>query len=243
MKGKQKIRTKDSSGHRRRSRKTIKFKIITLFSKAIGSYFKESVLGRAEKQGLIETKFIDLRDFSPDEKHKKVDDRAFGGGPGMVLKFEPIKRAVDFVLDGAEKRKKKRVILFSTRGKIFDSKEAKRLSKYEELIFICGRYEGVDERVAEFIADEEISIGNYVLTGGELVAAVVADATARFILGVLGKEESLEENKGSYPVYTRPEEILVKNKKTGKIKKLKVPEILLSGDHKKIDEWRKRGKS
>lgn len=224
---------------KKKEKKKIKFRIITLFQEAISPYFKESVLGRAGKKGLIETDFINLRNFSPDKKHKKVDDRAFGGGPGMVLKFEPIKKAVDFILKKIKKDKKKRVILFSTRGKIFDFKEAKRLSKYENLIFICGRYEGVDERVAEFVADEEISLGKYVLTGGELAAAVAADAISRFIPGVLGKEESLEENKGSYPVYTRPEEIAVKDRETGKIKKLKVPEILLSGDHKKIEEWRK----
>jgi len=125
------------------------------------------------------------------------------------------------------------VIVFSTRGKLFDQKTAQRLAKYNQLIFICGRYEGVDERVAKNIADEEISIGDFVLSGGEIPAMIVVDAASRFVPGVLGKKESLETIKGSYPVYTRPEVFAIKNKK------LRVPKVLLSGDHQKIDKWRK----
>ena len=128
-----------------------------------------------------------------------------------------------------------RTILFSTRGKKLDAKTAKRLSKYKQLILICGRYEGVDERVAKYVADEEISIGDYVLSGGELPAMILIEAVSRFLPGFLGKYESLEEVKGSYPVYTRPEIF-----KSDKKHKLPVPKVLLSGDHKKIEEWRLR---
>lgn len=194
---------------------------------------------------MIKIGVYDLRKFSTD-KHKKVDDKAYGGGPGMVLKIESIARAIDSILKlkvnspaGGQKLKaKSRIILFSTRGKKFDNKIAKRLAKYEQLILICGRYEGVDERVAKYIADEEISIGDYVLTGGELPAMVVVDSVSRHIPGVLGKQESLEEIKGSYPVYTRPE-VFIPDKKN-KRKVWRVPKVLMSGDHKAIEEWRKR---
>lgn len=221
---------------KKQTTKKIRFDIITLFPEMIRPYFEGSVLGKAKDKKIIETNLVDLKDFSLDKKYKKVDDRPFGGGPGMVLQFEPIKKAVEKI---RKESKKGRVILFSTRGKIFNKEEARRLAKYEQLVLICGRYEGVDERVAGFLADEEISLGNFILTGGEIPAIAVADAVARFVPGVLGKEESLEENKGSYPVYTRPEEVVIKNKKTGEERKLKVPKVLLSGDHKKIEEWRK----
>ncbi len=184
----------------------------------------------------------DLRGFSDARYGKKikkgiqpfarVDDRPFGGGPGMVLQVEPIYRAVEFVKKKAAKGKT-RIILFSTRGKRFDSKTAQRLAKYDNLIFICGRYEGIDERVADYIADEEISIGDYVLSGGEIPALTVMESISRYIPGFLGKEESLEEINGSFPTYTRPE---VFSPKKGK--KWSVPKVLLSGDHKKIQEWR-----
>jgi len=151
------------------------------------------------------------------------------------LKFEPIFKTVEKI----KKEPKRRIVLFSTRGKKFDSQMAKKLAKYDQLILISGRYEGVDERVAKQIADEEISVGDFVLTGGELPAMILVDAVSRFVPGVLGKNESLEENKGSYPVYTRPEVVEIKDKKTGKIKRLKVPEVLLSGNHKEIEKWRK----
>lgn len=204
----------------------IKFDILTIFPNMLDSYISESILKRAQEKKLIAIKAHDIRAFSKD-KHRKVDDRPYGGGAGMVMTFQPIADAVKKV-----KKAKSRVILFSTRGKVFTNKDAKRLAKYDQLIFICGRYEGVDERVAEFIADEEISLGDYVITGGELAAGIVIDAVSRQIPGVLGKEQSLEENQGSYPVYTKPEVVVL-----GK-KKLKVPKVLTEGNHKLIQEWR-----
>lgn len=203
--------------------------ILTAFPKIFDSYLDESLFKRAREKKLLKFKIVDLRNFATG-KHKKIDDRPFGGGPGMVLKIEPIFEA----LKSLKKSAKSRTILFSTRGEKLTAKEAKRLSKYKRLVLICGRYEGVDERVAENLADEEISIGDYVLSGGELPALVTSEAVARYLPGFLGKLESLEDIKGYYPSYTRPEEF-----KLGK-KKLKVPEVLLSGDHKKIEEWRRK---
>lgn len=198
----------------------------------------------------MEIRTHNLRDFT-DDKHRKVDDTPYGGGPGMVLKYEPIAEAVEEIQKNGGKKKlrnrKTRVILFSLRGKKFDQKEAHRLAKYDQLIFICGRYEGVDERVAQYVADEEISLGDFVLSGGELPAAMVIEAISRLVPGMLGKMESLEEKKGSYPVYTKPEVIYLKAKSSplrrgfggrAKLKALRVPLVLLSGNHKKIDEWR-----
>lgn len=212
----------------------MRIQFITLFPEAFISYLGESIIKRAQKKKLVSFRSINPRDFTEDPHHT-VDGTPYGGGPGMVLKIEPIWKAVRHALKGSA-RKKKRVVLFSLRGKIFTQAVARRLSKYDELVFICGRYEGIDERVAEVIADEEISIGDFVLSGGELPALVVAEAVIRHIPGVLGKKESLEETKGSYPVYTRPPEFeIIKNKRK---KKCKVPEELLSGNHKRIHEWR-----
>ncbi len=190
------------------------------------------MLKRAQEKKLVKIAVHDLRAWSTD-KHRKVDDRPFGGGPGMVLKIEPIDRAVKSIMRHATR--KTRVILFSTRGKKLDAKTAKRLAKYDKLIFICGRYEGVDERVAQHVADEEISIGDFVLSGGELPALVALEAVSRFIPGFLGKFESLEELKGSYPVYTRPPRYSPKRGKSWS-----VPEVLISGDHAKIKQWREK---
>ena len=250
----------------------MRFDIITIFPKIFNSYLEESLVKRAQKKGIIKIFVHNLRGFTSD-KHKKVDDSPFGGGPGMVLKIEPIYKAVGSILRifnfsrskdrgsstksgqfSISKHKKSRVILFSTRGKKFDSKTAKRLSKYDQLILICGRYEGVDERVAKYIADEEISVGDYVLSGGELPALILIESVSRFLKGFLGKQESLEEIKGSYPVFTRPEifipppppSLIRANRRIRKHekvvsstgKRLTVPRVLLSGDHKKIKEWR-----
>jgi tRNA (guanine37-N1)-methyltransferase len=209
----------------------MEFHILSVIPDAFGQYFNKSVIGRAVKKGIIKVNIYNIRDWATD-KHKKVDDTPFGGGPGMVMKVEPIFRAIKDIKKKIKGRS--RIILFSTRGKKFNSADAQRLSKYKNLILICGRYEGVDERVAKYIADEEISIGDFVLSGGEIPAMIVVDAVSRFIPGVLGKKESLEEIKGSYPVYTRPEVF-----KAGR-KLWKVPKILLSGNHKKIEEWRKK---
>jgi len=232
----------------------MKFDILTIFPKIFYSYFNESILKRAQKKGLIKIGVHNIRDFTTD-KHHKVDDSPYGGGPGMVFKIEPIYRAVAKLLSSkldvrSEQLKKAqrsnkhrdratrtRIILFSTRGKKLDSKTVKRLVKYDQLILICGRYEGVDERVAEYIADEEISIGDYVLSGGEIPTMVLVEAVSRYLPGVLGKYESLEDIKGSYPVYTRPEQFKPKAQNP-KSKTWKVPKELLSGSHKKINEWR-----
>ena len=213
------------------------FNIITIFPKIFDSYFSESLFKRAIEKKLLKINIINLRDYSND-KHKKVDDSPFGGGPGMVLKIEPIIKAVARIKNKELriKNKKVRTILFSTRGKIFDQKIAKRLLKYDELILICGRYEGVDERVADYVADEEISMGDYVLSGGEIPAMVLVEAVSRLKKGFLGKYESLEDIKGSYPTYTRPAEIIIKKGKKKIV--VKVPKVLLNGNHKEIDAWR-----
>ncbi|MCP6719704.1 MAG: tRNA (guanosine(37)-N1)-methyltransferase TrmD [Patescibacteria group bacterium] len=231
----------------------ITFDVITIFPEVFDPYLKTSILGRAQKKKLIKVNLINLRRFTTDN-HRTVDDTPFGGGPGMVLKIEPIYKAVQSLKAKSRKilpagrQVKTRVILFSPRGKKFNQKTAKRLSKYDQLILISGRYEGVDERVAKHIADEEISIGDYILSGGELPALVLIEAVSRHVSGVLGKKESLEEIKGSYPVYTRPAEFTPKDSSTsspqGKTRRgLKVPKVLLSGNHKKIDEWRKKHSS
>ncbi|MFH1611232.1 MAG: tRNA (guanosine(37)-N1)-methyltransferase TrmD [Patescibacteria group bacterium] len=216
------------------------FDIITLFPEVIEPYAKASILGRAQKKKLIKIKAHDLRKCSKD-KHSKVDDTPYGGGPGMLMTVQPIDSAVRKVrrkLLG----KKSRVILTAANGKMFTQNDAKRLAKYEQLIFICGRYEGIDHRVEEAIADEVFSVGEYVLTGGELPALIMADAIIRNVPGVLGAESSLEAESYNqvgvleYPQYTKPE---VYDFKVGIRKKvLKVPEVLLSGNHAKIQKWR-----
>lgn len=239
----------------------ITFHIITIFPEIFqnNSYFDYSILKRAQEKKLIRIKAHNLRDYTED-KHHKVDDRPYGGGPGMALKVAPIYTAVQFLkskcampsprlraLTGKRNATAKnvRTILFSTRGKKLDEKTAERLARYNNLILICGRYEGVDERVALHIADEEISIGDFVLAGGELPAMVLIESVSRFVGGVLGKTASLESVKGAYPVYTRPEILRAKSEKRKakhKTSRWTVPTILLSGNHKKIDEWRRRHK-
>lgn len=211
----------------------MRFEVLTIFPEIFDSYLNESLFKRAKKKKIVLVRTHDLRAFTKD-RHKKVDDRPFGGGPGMVLKVQPVWDAVKKLKGGSFKKNKTRTILFSTRGKRLDAAVVRRLAKYETLILICGRYEGVDERVAEHIADEEISIGDYVLSGGEIPALVLAEAVSRHIPGFLGKEESLEEVNGSFPTYTRPEVF-----SPAKGKKWSVPPVLLSGDHKHIAEWRK----
>lgn len=223
-----------------KKQKSIKFEILTIFPRIFDSYFQESLIGRAISSGLIKINVHDLRKFSSD-RHNKVDDSPFGGGPGMVIKIEPVYKAIQFLsskLKMKNEKLKTRIILFSTRGKKLDAKMAKRLSKYNQLILICGRYEGVDERVATKIADEEISIGDFILSGGELPAMILVEAVGRFLPGFLGKYGSLEEIKGSYPVYTKPAEFSHKNGKGWK-----VPEVLMSGNHREIQEWRKENSS
>ncbi|MDR3581855.1 MAG: tRNA (guanosine(37)-N1)-methyltransferase TrmD [Candidatus Pacebacteria bacterium] len=216
-------------------RRPVRFHILTIFPDIFDSYLGESLFKRAQKDGLLSVMVHNIRDYT-DDRHAKVDDRPFGGGPGMVLKVQPIWATTAAIKRIAQRRTKKvrtRTILFSPRGKKLDAAAARRLAKYDELILICGRYEGVDERVAEYIADEEMSIGDYVLSGGELPALVLMEAVSRQLPGFLGKEESLEEINGSFPTYTRPEIFA-----PAKSKKWKVPGVLLSGNHKKIEEWR-----
>ena len=210
------------------------FSIITIFPESFGSYFSASILKRAQERGLIKIKFFNPRNFAKD-RHKTTDDKPFGGGPGMVMKAEPILKAVEAALKKNKKIKNKIVVL-SAKGKQFTQKMARDWAKkYKNIILICGRYEGVDERVKKILKAEEISIGPYVLTGGEIPAMVIVDAVSRHQVGVLGKNESLEENRfgPGLPAYTRPDTLKWK----GKL--YKTPPVLLSGDHKKIEKWRK----
>jgi len=220
----------------------ITFDIITIFPKLFDSYLKESFIKKAQERGLIKIRIYNLRDFTTD-KHQTVDDRPYGGGLGMVLKVEPIYRAVKSLKKRRSKKQKEKVILFTPRGKQFNQKMAYRLSKLNHIIMICGRYEGVDERVAKYIADLNLSIGPYDLMGGELPALVVIETVARLIPGVLGKPELLKERvtKGrgfiEYAQYSRPE---VFSPKKGI--SWRVPKVLLSGNHQKIKEWREKHK-
>ena len=211
----------------------MQFDILTIFPDIVESYAHESILGRAQKKKLIKITAHDLRDWAHG-KHRSVDDTPYGGGPGMVMRADVIARAVKDL--SKTKKKKTRVILFSAAGKLFTQRDATRYAKkYGCLIMICGRYEGVDERVAKYVADEEISIGDYVLSGGELPALVVTEAVARLIPGVLGKKESEESKRLGVGVlqYTRPEEIIIGGKKP------QVPDVLISGHHAEIERWRK----
>lgn len=228
----------------------IKFDIITIFPHILDSYINESLIARAQKKKLINIATHNLRDFADDERgaarlRRQVDDRPFGGGLGMVLKIEPIYKAVQFLKSKAKRQKAKaKVILFTPRGKKFTQSLAHKLSKLDQIIFICGRYEGVDGRVARHIADMEVSIGDYDLMGGELPAMVAIEAISRLVPGVLGKEALLKERitKGGgfmeYAQYTRPEAFKLSGK-GGRGKVWKVPKVLLSGDHKKIEAWKK----
>ncbi|MCM8757849.1 MAG: tRNA (guanosine(37)-N1)-methyltransferase TrmD [Candidatus Omnitrophica bacterium] len=213
--------------------------IITIFPKMFEAVLNESIIKRAQRKGKVKIFVHNLRDYSLD-KHRKVDDRPFGGGSGMVMKPEPIFRAVESILGKDYKKiqgnsSKTKVILLSPQGKILNHQLVKKLAKNRHLILICGHYEGVDERVRRYLIDEEISIGDYILTGGELPAMVLIDSVIRFIPGVLGdkkslKIESFEYNLLEYPQYTRP----------ANFRGMKVPKILLSGDHKRIKEYREK---
>jgi tRNA (guanine37-N1)-methyltransferase len=209
------------------------FDIITLFPAFFNGPFDFGVIRRGREKRLIDIRIHDLRDFTCD-RHRTVDDRPFGGGEGMVLKPEPIFKAVETVrtTDQCE------VVVLSAAGRRFDQAEALRLSKAEQLILVCGRYEGVDERVTEHLATAELSIGDFILSGGEIAAAVIVDSVTRYVPGVIGKEESLLRDSFSdpaaelqfveHPHYTRPAEF----------RGWKVPEILLSGDHEAVRQWR-----
>lgn len=218
----------------------LQFDILTLFPSLFDSPFSHSILKRAQEAGLISIRLRDIRDFTED-KHRKVDDIPYGGGPGMVMKPEPIVAAIEGTV---LPKKKSRRIYFSPQGRLLKQGHLPSYLEYEQLILLCGRYEGIDERVVEGFIDEEVSIGDYILTGGEFAAMVFVDAVARLVPGVLGEGESLKSESFSvgasdanggaqslleYPQYTRPPEFRGQG----------VPEVLLSGDHKKIGAWRR----
>ncbi|MCK4473650.1 tRNA (guanosine(37)-N1)-methyltransferase TrmD [Candidatus Parcubacteria bacterium] len=229
----------------------MKFDIITIFPEIFDSYLKESLISRARKKKLLKINIYNLRKYTKDA-HKTVDDRPFGGGLGMVFKVEPIFKAVTALKRKAKSEKRKtKIILFTPRGKQFNQKMAYQFSKLDHLIMICGRYEGVDERVAKHIADIELSIGPYDLMGGELPAMVVIETMARLIPGIIGKPELLKQRipikrgrqgRGfiEYPQYTRPPKFFVKKLRRARPEVWQVPKVLLSGNHKKIQEWRQK---
>lgn len=205
--------------------------VLTLFPRMITSVLDESILKRAREKGLLEVRVINIRDFTFD-KHHSADDYPYGGGAGMVLKAEPVLSAVDHI---REDEKDLRIIFLSPQGKRYTRELAYDLSQEKRrIVFICGHYEGIDERVRIYLEPEEVSIGDYVLTGGELAALVVIDSAVRFIEGVLGDKSSVEEESFNrlldYPHYTRP----------SALRGMNVPEVLLSGNHQEIRLWRKR---
>jgi len=220
------------------------FHLLTIFPEIFESYFRFGILKRALEKKLVEVSVYNLRDFAAaGDPHRSVDDTPYGGGPGMVLKVEPIFRGVEFIKQKITREKRDNserkilTILTSARGAIYRQAKAQEFEKqYTDLIIICGRYEGVDERVAKHIADEEISIGEYILSGGELPALVIVDSVTRLVSGVLGNTASLQQesynkiNGYDYPVYTKP----------AVFKDWSVPSVLLSGNHQQIERWRLR---
>lgn len=207
----------------------MRISFVTLFPEQVLQTVRHSILKRAEEAGLVTYEAVNPRDFA-EGNHKTVDDTPYGGGPGMVMKPDVLGRAIDSVItSGAE------VVYADPSGQLFSQALATQISKKDHLIFLCGHYEGIDERIAEHYATLRISIGDYVLTGGELPACLMADAVVRLIPGVLGSNQSLGEDALSdgllsYPQYTRPEEWL----------SIKVPDVLLTGDHGKIERWRRQ---
>lgn len=219
----------------------MRFDIISLFPESIEPYLKASILQRASDSGRAEFYVHQLRDFALD-KHKTVDDTPYGGGPGMVLKPEPLTACLEHVLALAPEteRSQTRVLVTSAKGPIYNQKKAASLAKnYQRIILICGRYEGIDERFIEHFCDEEVAIGEYVLTGGELAALVIVDSVTRLLPGVLGNEASsimeshTKEGVTEHPQYTKPEEF----------RGYRVPEVLLSGHHKNILAWQEEKRS
>ena len=207
----------------------LRFTVITIFPQMLDSALGHSILRKAQEKGLIEVDMVDLRDFTTD-RHHITDDYPYGGGQGMVMKPEPLVAAIENI---RSKRAGARVILLTPRGRVFSQRDAQRLAQKDELVLICGRYEGIDERVKNFV-DEEISIGDYTLSGGEPAANVIIDAVSRLVSGVLGNEDSAADESFvdgllEYPQYTRPEDF----------RGMKVPQVLISGDHRRIEGWRR----
>lgn len=216
----------------------IHFHIITLFPESIEPYLTSSILGRAIEKKLIKISYYDPKKYAVG-KHKRVDQRPYGGGPGMVLEPTAVlgaaEKALKTITKRQETKKKPEILFFATDGEQFSEEMAKKLARKKDILLICGRYEGVDARVPKILKAKPVSVGPYVLTGGELPAASVIDAVARFIPGVLGKIESLERNRVSSPeVYTRPDVL------TWKKKKYKVPKVLKSGHHANINKWKQK---
>ncbi len=212
----------------------MRFDIMTLFPELCERVLSESVIGRAQKSGFIGVKCHNIRDYSED-KHRRVDDTPYGGGKGMLMMAPPIYNCYEAILGELSdtERENKRVVYMSPRGTVFNQEKAKELSQFSELIILCGHYEGVDQRIIDEIVDEEISIGDFVLTGGEIPACIVTDAVARLVDGVLSDSECYEKESISsglleYPQYTRPYEFHGK----------RVPDVLISGHHENIDKWR-----
>ena len=209
-----------------------RFDVMTLFPDMVRGVLSESIIGRAQSAGLVEIKCHNIRDFSTN-KHRKTDDTPYGGGVGMVMTCQPIYDCYKRIMESIDEKARTRVIYMSPKGRILNHDIVRELSEYDNLIFLCGHYEGVDQRVLDEIVDEDLSIGDYVLTGGELPACVTIDAVCRLVDGVLAAEEcytgeSIASGLLEYPQYTKPREFMGRE----------VPEVLLSGDHKKIDEWR-----
>ena len=233
----------------------MRFDILTLFPEVVETYAKTSIIGAAKEKGLVEINAVNLRDFG-DGRHKTVDDTPYGGGAGMVMKIKPVAEAIasiksqcpplrhpELASPGSKEgsagqanpnAQLRRIVVLSARGEQFTQKKAYEYSQLEQLILICGRYEGIDQRVADYLADEEISVGPYVLAGGELPALTIMEATARLVFGVLGNPESLREESHSkesqleYPQYTKPEVF----------GEWEVPKVLMSGNHEEIRRWR-----
>lgn len=219
--------------HRLRGCLAMRFDIMTLFPDFVRSVLGESVIGRAQKSGAIEVNTYNIRDYSKD-KHHRVDDTPYGGGKGMLMMAPPIYDCYADILSCSPAEAKRRVIYLSPRGRVLNQKIARELAEYDQLILLCGHYEGVDARIIDEIVDEEISIGDFVLTGGELPACILTDAVARLCDGVLAapecyENESLTEGLVEYPQYTRPAEF------HGRA----VPEVLISGHHANIEKWRR----
>lgn len=210
----------------------MKIDILTLFPEMVDNVLSESIIGRARDAKVVEINCINIRDFA-DNKHNRVDDYPYGGGNGMLMQAQPIYNAYLSILKNCRDGKKPYVIYMSPQGRVFNQEIAKEYLNKEHLVFLCGHYEGVDERIIEEIVDEELSIGDYVLTGGEIPAMAVCDCVCRMIPGVLSNEECFSEEshyngKLEYPQYTRPPEFLGR----------KVPDVLLSGHHENIKKWR-----